>query len=306
MTQEEIVLEGKTYVSSKRAAQLRQYAQDYIGQMCRAGNADCRRVNGLWYVTLESLDLHKAASAEAKARAFENMPPREPSPYEETVLSFSGEEYVSSKHGAELTGYNPDYITQLARSGKVRARQMGNRWYVAHKDLIENKERNDALLAEVQAEAVGFARPAEKTESVPINREPKLLNYKPDNAPLMPPMPEAVRQQVRVEPVVTEKRQEIAKFYPDYHIVATKVDQSIVKSAGKKGKKAYAHLVAASVLVLVLVAGGYTGVRRGYFSGGDERGALGAVSASMTDPAGGVWGILLGLATDVVSYRRVE
>src|SRR3989344_7227467 len=84
MTQDELVLEGKTYVSSKRAAQLRQYAQDYIGQMCRAGNADCRRVNGLWYVTLESLDLHRAASAEAKARAFENMPPRRAPPRRRT------------------------------------------------------------------------------------------------------------------------------------------------------------------------------------------------------------------------------
>ena len=103
---------------------------------------------------------------------------------------------------------------------------------------------------------------------------------------------------------MTEESREILKFDPNYRIVTAKVDQGVVKGAAKKRKKAYVHLAVASALVLVLVAGGYTGVQRGYFSGG--QGALGSVSVSMTGPAGGVWRILVGLATDVVSYRRVE
>lgn len=157
MIQEELSLDGKIYLSSRRAAQMSEYAQDYIGQLCRAGHADCRRINGLWYVTMESLDAHKIASAEVRAQAFAQLGATDARVSQnDTILSFSGEEYVSARHGSELTGYNQDYVTQLARSGKIKARQVGNRWYVGRADLISNKEKNDSLLAAVQAKSVGI------------------------------------------------------------------------------------------------------------------------------------------------------
>jgi hypothetical protein len=186
MNQEEIELDGKTYVSSKRAAQLSQYAQDYIGQLCRAGSADCRRVSGLWYVTLQSLESHKEMSAEVKSQAFSHTT----SGYtqkSDTMLSFSGEDYVSSKHGAEITGYNPDYITQLARAGAIQARQVGSRWYVSRKELLANKDKNDALLAEVQAKSVGINRTSENTDSYIKSREHTTTTpIEESDLPLMP------------------------------------------------------------------------------------------------------------------------
>jgi hypothetical protein len=49
---DEMVIEGKTYISSKRAAQVSGYAQDYIGQLARGGAIDAQRVGGLWFVNL--------------------------------------------------------------------------------------------------------------------------------------------------------------------------------------------------------------------------------------------------------------
>lgn len=186
-------MDGKAYVSSKRAAQMSQYAQDYIGQLCRKGLIDCRRVNGLWYVTLASLENHKISSADQKAQAFANMganPESVQNAQNDVILDFSGEEYVSSKHGAEITGYNQDYVTQLARAGKVKSRQVGSRWFVAKKDLLLNKEKNDALLAAVQAKSVGIVRAPGNTINSNENWQPNFRAHEDENhLPLMPDLP---------------------------------------------------------------------------------------------------------------------
>ena len=52
----EITLEGEEYISSKRASELSGYAQDYIGQLARVAAIDAKRIGGLWYVSLDSLD----------------------------------------------------------------------------------------------------------------------------------------------------------------------------------------------------------------------------------------------------------
>ena len=44
---EEVVLEGREYISSKRASEITQYSQDYIGQLARGGVIDAKRVGGL-------------------------------------------------------------------------------------------------------------------------------------------------------------------------------------------------------------------------------------------------------------------
>lgn len=186
------MLDGKTYTTSRRAAQLSEYTQDYIGQLCRAGQADSRRINGLWYVTLESLEAHKISSAEVKAQAFANLEfshEFDRARNQETILSFSGEEYVSARHGADLTGYNQDYITQLARGSKIKARQVGNRWYVSKKNLLANKDKNDALLARVQADAVGLVRTSDKEYFDSEKMENLIASYKSEqHLNLMPPL----------------------------------------------------------------------------------------------------------------------
>ena len=47
---DELIFAGNKYISSKRAAKFTGYAPDYIGQMCRGGNMDCRLVGRNWYI----------------------------------------------------------------------------------------------------------------------------------------------------------------------------------------------------------------------------------------------------------------
>ncbi len=56
---DEILIEEKKYVSSKRAAKLTGYAKDYIGQLCREGRVPARLVGRSWYVLESAIQDHR-------------------------------------------------------------------------------------------------------------------------------------------------------------------------------------------------------------------------------------------------------
>lgn len=60
------ILEGKKYISSRRASEISDYASDYIGQLCRAEKLDCRMIGRTWFVTEESLRVHKMQVADSE------------------------------------------------------------------------------------------------------------------------------------------------------------------------------------------------------------------------------------------------
>lgn len=53
-------------------------------------------------------------------------------------LDVGGKRYISSKRGAELTGYAKDYIGQLARAGKVPGTRFGRAWFVEEAALLKH------------------------------------------------------------------------------------------------------------------------------------------------------------------------
>jgi hypothetical protein len=56
---DELTLDGKNYLSSKRAAKVTGYAKDYVGQLCREGRISARLVGRNWYVLEESILEHR-------------------------------------------------------------------------------------------------------------------------------------------------------------------------------------------------------------------------------------------------------
>lgn len=76
---DEITIDGKTYISSKRAAGITGYAKDYVGQLCREGRVEARLIGRSWYVFEESIRKHRfeeseksGAKEEEKREASEN------------------------------------------------------------------------------------------------------------------------------------------------------------------------------------------------------------------------------------------
>ncbi|MEK7581981.1 MAG: helix-turn-helix domain-containing protein, partial [Patescibacteria group bacterium] len=57
-------------------------------------------------------------------------------------LVFEGKKYVLSRVAARLTKYSNDYIGELCRSGKIKARQVGKLWYIEKDSLLEYKSQN--------------------------------------------------------------------------------------------------------------------------------------------------------------------
>ncbi|MEO6536948.1 MAG: hypothetical protein ABIT47_04600 [Candidatus Paceibacterota bacterium] len=56
---DEITILDKTYISSKRAAEITGYAKDYVGQLCREGHVDAKMVGRSWYVFEPSIRKHR-------------------------------------------------------------------------------------------------------------------------------------------------------------------------------------------------------------------------------------------------------
>lgn len=56
---DEILIEEKKYVSSKRAAKVTGYAKDYVGQLCREGRVPARLVGRSWYVLESAIHDHR-------------------------------------------------------------------------------------------------------------------------------------------------------------------------------------------------------------------------------------------------------
>lgn len=72
------------------------------------------------------------------------------------VIHFEGVEYISSKRASDLSGYNQDYIGQLARSGKIKARRVGGLWYIQYEslELFESSEEKNNLPVNVQNDEI--------------------------------------------------------------------------------------------------------------------------------------------------------
>ena len=182
-----IHLEGKEFVSAKRASETSGYARDYIGQLARSGLIAAQRVGGLWYVSLESLTEYQK-----NADSYVPVQPQKQPQDLDSIVSFDGKDYVSASKAAKLTSYNQDYIGQLARAGKILSRQIGNRWYVERVGLLVHKAQKDALLGAVQAEAVGLLRSGPPSRyldeyKVAPQHEPEgIMKYTQETDDLMP------------------------------------------------------------------------------------------------------------------------
>ncbi|MDQ5969453.1 MAG: trimeric autotransporter adhesin, partial [Patescibacteria group bacterium] len=55
----ELFFENKKYISTKKAAAISGYSNDYVGQLCRGNKIDAKRVGRAWYVSEESILNHK-------------------------------------------------------------------------------------------------------------------------------------------------------------------------------------------------------------------------------------------------------
>jgi hypothetical protein len=264
---DEVDLGGKIYISSKRASELSGYAQDYIGQLARAGTIDASRIGGLWYVYEPSLNSYKSKAENYRPDRPLNAVQQNP----ESLITFDGKDYISASRAAKMTGYHQDYVGQLARSGTILARQVGNRWYVDRDAISLHKQEKDAMLAALQAQSVGIERVDEKSVAIdePIPPSDDMMVYKAESKALLPALPEikekpAVRKdefeqheiqtQVPIRVVRTERyRQDFEKQKFEG------MRKTTVRTSGKT--MFYLKIMGITVMAVILLGGGAFAMR---------------------------------------------
>lgn len=92
---DELVIGGRQYVSSKRAAEITGYAKDYIGQLCRAKRIDGKLVGRNWYVeprSLLHLSVKKPGSSNSESSLISDIREvRNPNLLEESTFAYEPE-----------------------------------------------------------------------------------------------------------------------------------------------------------------------------------------------------------------------
>lgn len=71
--QDSIILQGKKFISARRAAQISNYSADYIGQLCRAKKIESKIIGRTWYVCEESLFMHRIGILKEKVEKSKNV-----------------------------------------------------------------------------------------------------------------------------------------------------------------------------------------------------------------------------------------
>lgn len=263
MDSDSIDIDGKEYITSKRASELSQYTQDYIGQLARSSAIDARRMGGLWYVAMDSLNTYKENPSATKGNTdtpTKNIHQKQP---DDVFVSFDGKDYISANRASRITGYNQDYIGQLARNGKILSKQIGKRWYIDRDGLIAHKDEKDSLLAAVQRDSLGIlASTHQKKEEVPITG----LRYSTDtssdllpNLALKPsedtPTSEAYNRIVPHKPLVLEHSIPIRISSPSQKLQQTHLS-SKPKPEFKNPILPFVHVTMA-LTVIVIISFGY-------------------------------------------------
>ena len=78
---DEILIEEKKYISSKRAAKITGYAKDYIGQLCREGRVPARLIGRSWYVLESAIQDHRFGDQNLSSNEVTKpLPPSSPLP----------------------------------------------------------------------------------------------------------------------------------------------------------------------------------------------------------------------------------
>ncbi|MEK9160539.1 MAG: hypothetical protein AAB440_00685 [Patescibacteria group bacterium] len=150
---DDLVIEGKTYLSSKRAAEVTGYAKDYVGQLCREGRVEARLVGRSWYVLEGSIREHRFGENEDVAKEIQTAPEEiKTGVGDEEVSPWNSPKYVSEEV-APLPELRPKLI--ISRPLNLLARDETSdisNVQAPRKDLGESRLLEDRFPTEVSQE----------------------------------------------------------------------------------------------------------------------------------------------------------
>lgn len=303
-----VQVEGVEYISSKRASEITEYTQDYIGQLARGGKIEARRIGGLWYLRIDSLTNYKNEPDEVTENA-ESVGKKEISNSRpSSLVFFDGKEYISAAEGVKATGYHQDYIGQLARGGKIPARQVGARWYVSRTALIEHKKKKDQLLAAVQVDSVGLRKNESTFSSTSTSKTPEVSDYYSDNGSLLPNLAQVGSEIPKEKPSdVSEQDAPRSDTSPNKSHVIRIVPSPITRRAHKgkdtKNLLKYRYIAPIATIVVAFTFGIYSFGTKDTLAKKSELNS--AANSALTASVASVGSLLMNQLIEIVTVERV-
>lgn len=208
---DELTLDGKVYLSSKRAAAVTGYAKDYVGQLCREGRVEARLVGRSWYVLEDSIRKHRF-SEESKeiSEETENIEIKEERIEEIEQVQWEKPEYTTEEVEI-LPTLEEKQALEEEKTEDTPVSSMQQAWQEWFSIKKEEKIEEDPVLT--QEEYVEEVKEEEQPVEIHIerNREP-VETYEPVNMDIEPIVAKESRtEDFKVEKKSSSRRQGNAK-----------------------------------------------------------------------------------------------
>ncbi|MDB5195549.1 MAG: hypothetical protein JWO84_733 [Parcubacteria group bacterium] len=203
---DELTLDNKKYLSSKRAAQITGYAKDYVGQLCREGRVTARLVGRNWYVLETSILEHRFGAEDEVSSA--------PNPPQDLEATWEAPKYM-----AEIVQAVPNLVPKASAPLLVEPVPLE-----APKVAPEPLESPTAL-ADMQSAWQEWFQSQEQEEKLLPDASEMLLEA-PEEVPLLPVR--AVEEQER--PIHIERIQTPVEHFPARNVDRAEQSVSITRS----------------------------------------------------------------------------
>jgi len=137
----ELTLNGKTFLTTKRAAEITGYTTDYVGQLARQAKVEAQLVGRNWYIGEESISKHKFGEAKVSIKKEEE---ERHSPALEVLVTSAGET-LNEKEEEEVSQQQEVLINkeEEVEEGAVLDEMQGawQEWYKAQRSVpVEEEE----------------------------------------------------------------------------------------------------------------------------------------------------------------------
>lgn len=161
----ELKLNGRTYLSTKRAAEITGYTTDYVGQLARGGKVDAQLVGRNWYIEEESIKKHKFGEAAVVVKKLEEEPA---APALEVLVQSAEENDIELNKVPEEVEVVENIESHRDEDPVVAMESVWQEWYKAQRSVPAEEE--EVFLRKSSIEEVSTNEVEEVSEEVPITR----------------------------------------------------------------------------------------------------------------------------------------
>ncbi|MFQ5541059.1 MAG: hypothetical protein ACE5F4_02335, partial [Candidatus Paceibacteria bacterium] len=127
------------------------YTADYVSRLAREGKIAGEKVDGVWFVDPASLAGFIAEIGKKKEEQRERLSAERQKEYAATRTTLRRRGFASVKKVAARFGYTADYVSRLAREGKIAGEKVDGVWFVDPASLaafVEEAEKEKQLWRE--------------------------------------------------------------------------------------------------------------------------------------------------------------